>query len=326
MATRVVRNTAILCKPEVTPGTDSVPTGAANAMLPTKEGLSITPISIEMVNRDVLRPYLGASEQLPGTRFVELAWTVEMVGSGTVATAPPWGAPLRGCGFAEILTALTRADYLPITDAMEAMSIYWHDSGVLHKCIGSRAGGGIKLVQGDSPKLMLKYRGLYVTPTAVAQPATTLTPWKVPQVVTNANSGQVMFGCTHDDEVAPALVGGTAYPSQGLEIDFGISNPFTPFLGAETVDITDRAMTGKVTMDLTAAQEVAFYAAIEAATLSSIGLQHGTVANQRVMAYAPAVQMTNPQKVDINGKRCMAYDLRFLPVDGNDELRIVTSF
>jgi hypothetical protein len=33
--------------------------------------------------------------------------------------------------------------------------------------------------------------------------------------------------------------------------------------------------------------------------------------------------LTNPKKVDLNGKRLVGFDIRALPVTGNDELRII---
>ena len=56
------RKRVILAKTEVTYGTDPTPTGAANAIL--VRNLSITPQNSEIVSRDLVRPYLGASEQI----------------------------------------------------------------------------------------------------------------------------------------------------------------------------------------------------------------------------------------------------------------------
>jgi peptide/nickel transport system substrate-binding protein len=52
------------------------------------------------VNRDLVRNYFGASEQLVGIAYIEAEFTVELQGSGTAATAPAWGALLRAAGHA----------------------------------------------------------------------------------------------------------------------------------------------------------------------------------------------------------------------------------
>lgn len=325
MANRLIRNTAILLKTETTynDGT-TTPAGASDALLVSN--LSINPLNAQNVDRDIIRPYLGGSEQLLGTRYVELGFDLELAGSGTVATAPPWAAALLSCGFAQTLTATIRADYTPISTAFPSATIYWYDDGVLHVARGCRGTAQVNMRVGERPVMSMRFTGIYTTPTAASNPSVTLTAWKTPQVVTDANTQDTTFGGTHNAAVAPAITGGTSYPSQGIELDIGNSVNFTPLLGGETVDITQRTVTGRITLDLTAAQEVTLIGAVEGGTLQSLGLIHGTVANQKVMLWMPSVQLTNAQKADLNGKRLVSFDLRVLPSSGNDELRIVTSF
>ena len=65
MAARYHRNTAILAKIEATYGTDATPTEAANALLVSN--VSINPLNAQNVSRDLIRPFLGGSEQQPET-------------------------------------------------------------------------------------------------------------------------------------------------------------------------------------------------------------------------------------------------------------------
>ena len=138
-------------------------------------------------------------------------------------------------------------------------------------------------------------------------------------MVTGAFHHGVGAGVAHGE----TLTGGTGYPSQGLEIDLGNSVNFTPLLGGETIDVAQRESTGKLQLDLTAAQEVTFLGNVKANTLQSVGLMHGTVAGYKTMLFLPSVQLINPTKVDVNGKLMCGYDLRVLPLTGNDEIKIV---
>ena len=70
MANRLVRNTVILLKAESGYGTDPTPAGATDAM--QVSNLSIPPIVPQNVHRNLIRSYLGASAQLPGTQYLEL--------------------------------------------------------------------------------------------------------------------------------------------------------------------------------------------------------------------------------------------------------------
>ena len=324
MAERLIRNTAILFKQETTYGVDAAPTGASNAMLVSN--LSITPFNASNVDRDIIRPFLGGSEQLVGTRYVQMGFDLEYTGPGTVAVAAPWGPPLLSCGFAEVLTATIRADYVPVSNSLNSGTIYWNDDGLLHKATGCRGNVMFKLGVGNRPVMSFSFTGLYSTPTVVAAPALTLTAWKTPQVITDTNTGDITLGATHATGTAPALVGGTAFTSQGIEIDMGNKVDFNALLGGETVNQTQRKVTAKFTFDLDATQEAAAYAAIESNALISLGLLHGTVANQRMLVFCPAIQRINPGKSETNGKRLVSTEARIVPVSGNDEIRIVTSF
>jgi hypothetical protein len=98
---------------------------------------------------------------------------------------------------------------------------------------------------------------------------------------------------------------------------------FNALLGNETVDITDRMSTGTIELDLTPTQEVALMANVKANTTQSLAITIGTTAGNKIIFFAPAAQLLNPKKVDFNGKRLIGYDVRFVPVSGNDEWRFV---
>lgn len=324
MPNRLIRNTSILLKQETVYGTDAVPAGATDALLVSN--LSITPFNAQNVDRDIIRPFLGASEQLVGTKYVQMGFDLELTGPTAVATAPAWGPSLMACGVAQVLTSTIRADYVPISTAFPSVTIYWNDDGVRHAAVGCRGNVVFKLGINQRPVMSFSFTGLYRTPVVAANPSVTLTAFTVPQIVTDANTGDITLGGTHATGTAPAIVGGTLFPSQGIEIDMGNKVDFNALLGGETVDLTQRGVTAKVMFDLDAPQEVAAYTAVEANSLASIGLQHGTVANQKVLLWMPSVQRINPSKGEANGKRLVGFDLRAVPVVGNDEIRIVTAF
>ena len=81
---RFIRNTAILAKIESTYGTDATPTEGANAILISNA--SITPLQAQNVKRDLIRPYMGNSEELLGAAYVEMTFDVELAGSGAAGT------------------------------------------------------------------------------------------------------------------------------------------------------------------------------------------------------------------------------------------------
>lgn len=316
---RKFRNTIILAKIETTIGTDAVPTGAANAIL------AVDPAppryTFQNVDRNVIRGYYGAAEQLVGSSYVTLEFGVELAGSGTAGTAPAWGALLQACAMAEVVTAGQRVEYNPVSTGLKAVTIYYHVDGVLHKALGCMGTVQVQMEEGSIPQLRFTFTGIYGGVTSAANPTGTYTAWSTPQVVDTDNSGLVTLGGSYS---AGAISGGTTACSRGLTFDLGNQVSYQSMLGpCSGVEITNRAATGSVVLDLDAAGEVAAFAAVNANTLTSIGMQHGSTAGNRVLVFAPAAQRVNPTHQDNDGRLHLALDLRLTPVSGNDELRIV---
>ena len=320
MPSRYMRNTAILAKIESTYGTDSTPAEATNAILVSN--VSINPLNAQNVARDSIRPFLGGSEQLVGVANIEMSFDVELAGSGTAGTPPAFGPLLRACGFVETATVSVRTEYNLTTPVLDSVSIYYFSDGVKHVARGCRGNVSFKMNVKGRPVMSFKFLGLDGGVSAATPSALTLSGFKTPAVVNELNTGDVTLGATYT-AATPTLTGGTGYPSQGLEIDLGNSVNFTPLLGGETIDVTNRDASGKVQLDLSAAQEVTFLANVKSNTTQSIGLMHGTVAGYKIMLFMPSVQLINPSKVDVNGKLMIGYDLRVLPLSGNDEIKLV---
>ncbi len=316
---RSIKNTIVTAKVETTTGVDAGPTGAENALLVSD--VSITPLEAAAIGRNLIRGYFGGSEQLVGPASVKISYTVELAGSGTAATPPAWGQLLLGCAAAEgLLTTPARCEYSPVSTGLKSLTQYYYDDGVLHKLLASQGNCTLSAKVGDRPVLRFEWTGLDGGVSATPNVSPTLTPWKKPVAMTKANVVDITLGATY---AAGALTGGTVHNSTGLELNFGNVVNFTPMLGTETVDITDRESTASIELELDAAQEVALMATVKANTTQSLGLTIGTAAGNKIIVFAPAAQLTNPRKSELNGKRLVGFDLRLVPVNGNDEWLIV---
>lgn len=322
---RPIRNTVILAKLEPTYGTDSVPTGAANALLVSNQ--TINPLVAQNVERPVLRASIGGFEQLVGTNYLEVSFDVELAGSGTPTTPPAWGPLLKACGFAETVQTAS-VDYLPISAISgvtnTSLSIYFYMDGQLHKLLGARGTFSIQAGVGERPVFRFRFIGKNGGLTAAANATPTLTAWRTPQIITDANTGDVLLGALTYTAATGVLSGGTAYVSRGLQIDVGNNVVFQPLLGGETVEISARDATGSVSFDLTAANAASFMTDVLANTTTGIGMTHGTTAGNIVVLHAPTAQRINPGMEDLNGNALHSYQLRLIPSAGNDELRIVS--
>lgn len=320
MADRRERNTAVLVKMESVYGTDPVPVPGTDAILLRKFTCKQ---EIKYVNNPEVRPYMGKGSDLVGATYITGSFEVALAGSGAGSTPPMWGRFLRGAAFAETVGVTpARVDYTLITTALESATLYYYDDGVLKKGLGMRCNiTGFKMGYGDVPTLAVAFIALDGGDTAVATPALTLTAWKTPLPVNQVNSSLLTIGCAYS---AGALVSGVTFPSKGIEVSLGGSISFIELLGGEAVDFADRDVSGKITMDLTTAQEITNMGIVKAGTTQGIGLLHGTAAGYKLGVFLPACQLKNPAKDTINGKRVVTYDLNAVPVAGNDEWRIWT--
>lgn len=311
------RNTIILAKIETTPGIDAVPTGAANALLVSDPTFDF---SYNNVDRNLVKGFMGADAQLVGTRFVDIGFSIEIAGSGTAGTAPAWGPLLKACALAEVVTAGSRVEYAPVSTGLQTLTIYYHKDGVLHKALGCMGNVQLSMGEGERPLFKLTYKGVDGGIVATANPTATLTNWKPPQVIQNASTPGIKLGATYS---AGALTGGTVYNSRGLNLDIGNDVKAIAMLGMQSVDITNRNMSGSMQLQLAAADEVSLMTDINSNTLTGLSFEHGTTAGSKILIHSPSVQRINPKTQDYEGRIHIAMDLRLLPVSGNDEIRIV---
>ena len=316
---RLIKNTLVTAKVQTTPGVDAAPTGAANAVL-MSEG-SITPLDAQAIDRSLIRGYFGGSEQLVGPASVKLTYAVELAGSGVAGTAPAWGQLLQGCAVAEgLLASPARVEYTPVSTSLKMLTQYYYDDGALHKLLDSMGNCTLSAKVGERPMLRFEWTGLDGGIAVVPNATGVFTPWKKPVAMTKANVIDITLGGTY---AAGALSGGTVYNSTGLELNFGNVVNFSAMLSTETVDISDRQSTATLELELTATQEVAMMASVKANETQALGFTIGTAAGNKVLVFAPAAQLTNPRKSELNGKRLIGFDVRLVPVNGNDEWRIV---
>lgn len=92
----------LIAKLEATYGADATPTGG-DAIL--ARSLDLMPLEGDVVARDFIRPFFGASGEIRVTNYAKLDVEVELVGNGTAGQAAPWGKLINACGFTETLLA-----------------------------------------------------------------------------------------------------------------------------------------------------------------------------------------------------------------------------
>ena len=308
------RKLALLAKVETTAGTDATPTGASNTILPSD--LTLTPINIQTVSRDLLRSYFGGSEQLVVGEYAEVEFSVEMAGAGTsAATIPKWSELMLGCAFAGTVNGATSYDHAPVSDSLKTLTIYVYvGDAVLHKITGAVGNVTMEMGAGGIPRFRFRFIGYYNAPTDAASSGVVYTGWQKP------------IGAR--DSTVPTLTlhgsAKTSTPYRSLRIDMG--NVIVPrnLIGATAFAITGREPTGQVELQYETVATKAWMPIISGATTGALAVQLGSTATNIVTIDAPAVQLLNPRLGDSDGATHLTMDMRLLPVNGNDEIAIKT--
>ncbi len=303
------RKTAVLAKIETTYGTDPTPTGAANAIL--LRNFSMTPLAADTRDREIIRPFLGASDTLLANRHVEIEFEIEMCGSGSAGTAPAYSALLRACALSETISAGLSVTYAPVSTTFESVTIYAYKDGRMHKLTGCRGSVVASINSGDIPVFKFSMMGIYNAPTDTAMPAVTLTAFQKPLVANTQNTTPFSFFAV------------TTLVLQSLEFDLGNTVEFRSMIGSEYVQISDRKSVGKISYEATALSVLDPFSVANGNSTGALSITHGTVAGNKVTLAAPAVDLRNPSYDNGGTITMLNSDFVMLPSSGNDDLSIV---
>ena len=305
----LTRKRVILIETESSYGTDPTP-AATDVVLVTD--LSITPQSSDVVNRDVVRPYLGSSEQLLANTRVECTFSVELAGSGTAGTAPRYGSALKATGLSETVSSGTSVTYAPVSSSFSSVTIHYNVDGVRHKVTGCRGSFTISAEVGSIPTIDFTFTGIYNAPTDTALPTVTYGNQATPLIFKNGNtSGFQLLS------YAGAL--------QSLTMDLGVSTVYRELVGGtKEVIITDRASNGSVTIEApTIAQKDYFTAALTDSTLGNLAFLHGTTAGNKVQLTSSKVDIGDVNYGEMDGVAMLEIPYTLVPSSAGNEFSLI---
>jgi len=305
----LTRKRVILIESESSYGTDPTPS-ATDVVLVTD--LSITPQSSDVVNRDVVRPYLGSSEQLLANTRVECTFSVELAGSGTAGTAPRYGSALKATGLSETVASGTSVTYAPVSSSFSSVTIHYNVDGVRHKVTGCRGSFTISAEVGSIPTIDFTFTGIYNAPTDTALPTVTYGNQATPLIFKNGNTTGFQLL-----SYAGAL--------QSLTMDLGVSTVYRELVGGtKEVIVTDRASNGTVTIEApTIAQKDYFTAALTDSSLGNLQFLHGTTAGNKVQLTSTKVDIGDVNYGEMDGVAMLEIPYTLVPSSAGNEFSLI---
>lgn len=305
----LTRKRLILVAEESTYGTDASPVGTDAVLV---RNLEITPIQAETVSRDLIRPYLGNSEQLLANTRVEVTFEVELAGSGTAGTAPKYDALLKAAGMSSTVVAATSVTYAPVSTSFDSATIYVNIDGVLHKMTGCRGSFSITADVNTIPFISFTMTGIYNAPTDTAAPSTTYSNQATPVIFKAGNTTSFSI---------------FSYSGCLSNFSFDMANEvnYRELVGCDkSVNITNRAPAGQVTIEAPTIAAKDFFTIANADATGQITFQHGQTAGNIVTFTAPTCDIGNPSYSDMDGIQMLQLPFVAVPgSSGNDEVSLV---
>ena len=241
------RKRAILIKPEVTEGTDSLPVGATDGFR-FFDGSSST--EFDKVERNEDKPHFGSNAFGSSNHRATIQGTFELYPPATPGAASTSDADcarvLLPAGMTVVKNAGTKVTrYNPISTGIPSVTAYWYHVRRLIRVLGARANLsslGIEIGQRFTGQASLM--GAYEEVVTAAMPTVTL-PTKVPVIASKRNSecvlGTIGRGGTASTSVTPLTDLHTW--AKALRVDFGNQQSYREYTEKGVSGITDRAST-----------------------------------------------------------------------------------
>jgi hypothetical protein len=300
------KKTTLLAKIETTaaPGTDTIPTVAANAIMAFDVSLDIKP---NMEERYPGNSDRSAYPNIRGETAVELKFWIELKGSGTKGTAPRWAPLLKACDRLETTLAGTSNVYSPAL-VSETCSIYVNIDGILHKILGCAGDCEIDLTSGKTPRLNFTMSGIYAL----------------------ATDSEIAAGSF--DDVTPNIVKGTtmtfgtyAAITEKILLKFGNTvikrTSMNATEGILAFMVGPRNPSGILTCEvvLRATSSADFLSYFDVGTTRALSFVLGTTAGNIVTITAPVCRLSAPKYGDRDGLRIWDIEFQMARSVGNDE-------
>jgi hypothetical protein len=296
-----------LVRRETVYATDSTPTAGADAVL--FQEITWTPLEAEVVERPQVLPHYGNDPFSIVARRNRLAGPIDLAGSGALGTPPPYAALLRACGMAETITASTHVDYTPISTDGDSASIYHFLDGTRQIGLGARGDWGIDLTAGQIPRFTFDLQALYLAPTGVVLPTPTLTAWREPLPVSQANTPTVQIGANN------MVLRQFTYTHGNRVVIRDMPN-------SRAIRIAGRAPRATMVVEAPDAVSPDLFALV--GTLVPVSIVHGTTPGNVVdIQLGQARVLPNPRYSDVDNVAMLTLELRPEPtLAGNNEIRL----
>lgn len=271
------------------------------------------PYAGNTVDRERMREGLGAFEQVNTGPYVERTIRVPFAGQGTKGEPPAFGPLLRSSGLSETIDTATAGEekviYQPASEGHESLEMWWMEDGQMQHISGARSTGSIATDSQGLPYLEFQTTGLYKKPEVAGDASV-------------ANQAVQAKELPINKQNTVATINSHKACMSSLSLDFGNTVEYRNLINCESVQISDRQVTGSTNIEAPDLATKDYFAAVEShngVTLVPLVLTHGSADGNIIELKSNQVQLASISPTDNQG--IMHYDLslRFPPSSAGDD-------
>ncbi len=305
----------IAAKKEAVYGTDIVPTLADNAIL--TRNFRPLPLATDPLERNLDRGSFGSTPIAATNKRQELAYEVEVAGSGDAGVAPAWMELLEACGMAPpVLVADTSATQRMAAASTPQSSVtQYHWVGDQKRIgIGGRGTFTIDFTAGAYPFFGFNFTQLVpkVAPRAVAVPGV-------------ADFDRFVAPLEVNSDNTLLTLDGFAVITRSLQLNAGVGINLRNLIGARYVNRGDHAITGRIVVEAPSMAAKDYLAALDEGSIMPLSLTHGVEDGNTVGLSCAQTQIVAINETEEDRKVMWEMDIRMNIDAGQDDLVITAT-
>lgn len=303
-----MRKAVILVKIETEPGTDAVPTGAANAVF--VHDFTLTPIDGDEVKHTSIQPHFGAFHSELATSWAKLDVSVYFANSGTAGLKPHYDPLMQACGASANVVVDTSVTYAPVSSGIKAVTIYVNIGGINHVLRYARGEPSLTVDAKGLPMLKFSMQGLFTPLTDTGLPVPTYAAYARAVPVNKANTTLSLHG--------------VATRASKFGFAFGNKVAYRNLMGFEGLIIPDRESSYSATFEAVPIATKNWAEVAQKGTPGVLTLVHGTQPGNIITFSAPIANVKKPSISEEDGIKMTNVTGDLIPsAAGNDEWSLV---
>ena len=213
-------------------------------------------------------------------------------------------------------TITTALNYDPVSTNHESCCFYYNVGGVRHILLGARGTWSMKMNAKELPGVTFNMTALDGGTADTFESAGVYTQFGEPVPITTANTTGILFGRNFS---------GSANNLQlaSFSLDLGNTVTHRQLVGSEAVIISQREVKGSISIEMTTKAVMDWRALVRESATGRLYLENGSDIGLTVAVNLPRIQLDSLSYSESDGIVMADMNFRALPVNGNDDIRLI---